>query len=435
MSMRSMIDSGIRAQMAVTSPPYWGLRSYCPADHPLKGLELGLETVHDCFGWAGGGSRCGECYICHQVEVFALVRDLLTKDGTLWLNIGDSYSSGGRLDHGPVLSDKQASNRGANVTERPGLVTEKNRNAGREGKSWRRDRVPTGGVRHITAPGLKEKDLGMIPARLAMALQHHGCADWQAVRTLERVRAELEVAYEGGGMPDRVLAALERLDVEFHEAKGSSWYLRQDIIWHKTSAMPESVTDRCTKAHEYVFLLSKSESYFFDAKSIAVPLAQASIDRMAQPSLAQQIGSERQPGRSGRTMKTVGDIEGAKRLKAAPRFGGSKYGDNDEAPRTKSGNEWESPKDGLANRRDVWSLPAAPYKGAHLATYPPRLVELCILAGSRTGDLVFDPFIGSGTTGQVAQKLGRRWLGCELNEAYDALQRERTGQHGLELHA
>ena len=196
--------------------------------------------------------------------------------------------------------------------------------------------------------------------------------------------------------------------------RADGWYLRQDIIWHKPNPMPESVTDRCTKAHEYIFLLSKSERYYYDAEAIAQPLAESSKQRLAQPNLPNQKGSDRVPGKTNGPMKAVG-----------PRFGGNKYGDDDrEESRTKSGNEWTGGT-GKANRRSVWTVATRPYKGAHFATFPPALIEPCILAGSRPGDVVLDPFMGSGTTAAVSVQHGRRYIGCELNEDYWPLQKER----------
>ena len=171
------------------------------------------------------------------------------------------------------------------------------------------------------------------------------------------------------------------------------WTLRQDIIWHKPNPMPESVKDRCTKSHEYIFLLSKNTKYYFDSDSIKE--------------------------------KSVSKSEGVK-------FGGNKYGDNNDPKyATKSGNvskEYE-----MANKRSVWTVSTKSYSGAHFATYPEELIEPCILAGSKVGDIVLDPFFGSGTTGQVAQNLGRKWIGCELNKDYVQLQNQRLQQQGLEL--
>jgi DNA modification methylase len=171
------------------------------------------------------------------------------------------------------------------------------------------------------------------------------------------------------GIPWRVAFALQ----------ADGWWLRQDIIWHKPNPMPESVTDRCTKAHEYLFLLTKSAKYYFDNEAIKEPSA--------------QLG------------------------KTNIRFGGNKYGDsNDPKHATKLGNEYTD--NGTRNRRSVWTIPTKPFKGAHFAVMPEALVEPCILATSREGDTVLDPFLGSGTVGLVAQRHNRRWVGCELNPEY-----------------
>jgi len=181
------------------------------------------------------------------------------------------------------------------------------------------------------------------------------------------------------GIPWRVAFALQ----------DAGWYLRQDIIWHKPNPMPESVTDRCTKAHEYLFLLAKSERYFWDAEAM------------------QEMSAGRENFGNARSK---GDCE--------------QRGDNGRR-------DMELRE--TRNRRSVWTVPTVPYSGAHFATFPPALIEPCILAGSRTGDVVLDPFFGSGTTGQVAQALGRQWVGCELNPEYAPLQRARTAQAALAI--
>jgi DNA modification methylase len=321
-TLRTLSALGVKVQMCVTSPPYFGLRDY---GHPG---QLGLEQT------------IGE-YVAAMVEVFALVRELLADDGVLFLNLGDSYNAAGRTGHGTRQGFKQGTNRAS---------AEKADNC------------------RPSVEALKPKDLIGIPWRVAFALQAAG------------------------------------------------WYLRQDIIWHKPNPMPESVTDRCTKAHEYLFLLSKSERYYFDGRAIAQPIAESSKDRLAQPNLPNQAGSDRVPGKTNGNMKAVG-----------PRFGGNKYGDDREESRTKSGNEYAG-GDGLANRRSVWTVTTRPYKGAHFATFPPALIEPCILAGSRPGGIVLDPFMGSGTTAQVALQLGRQYVGCELNPDYAPLQQERIAK-------
>ena len=311
-TMRRWAGEGVRVQTCVTSPPYFGLR-----DYGHEG-QIGLEQTP-------------EEYIAAMVEVFRCVRDVLADDGTLWLNIGDSYAGAGYSNH-----------KGTGGTQRE----------------------DGGKQRHLSGTGFKNKDLIGIPWMLAFALRADG------------------------------------------------WFLRQDIIWHKPNPMPESVRDRCTKAHEYIFLLSKSERYFFDADAIRTPLAESSVARLSQPGLDAQRGSDRVPGKTNGNMKAV-------------RFGGNKYGDDTSAEsRTKSGNTWQPDAKG-ANKRSVWTVPTRSYKGAHFATFPPALIEPCILAGSRSSDIVLDPFMGSGTTAAVALQHSRKYLGCELNPAYEGLQKER----------
>lgn len=283
---------GFRVQACVTSPPYFGLRDYGHSG------QLGLEKTPDE-------------YVASMVEVFRCVRDLLADDGTLWLNLGDSYNAHpGQRKTTDKVGPKQETVRGSQA-------------------------APS---RHVE--GLKPKDLIGIPWRVAFALQADG------------------------------------------------WYLRQDIIWSKPNPMPESVTDRCTKAHEYIFLLSKSERYFFDSEAIKEPSV---------------TNDARRPYTS----------EGAKQL--------------DGRAEWKSGEKRDGGDFSKRNRRDVWSVPVRAYKGAHFATFPPKLIEPCILAGAPAGGIVLDPFMGSGTTAQVALEHGRQYMGCELNPEYAALQQERLG--------
>jgi DNA modification methylase len=224
------------------------------------------------------------------------------------------------------------------------------------------------------------------------------------------------------GIPWRVAFALQE----------AGWYLRQDIIWHKPNPMPESVTDRCTKAHEYLFLLTKSERYYWDAQAMQEPAAPASMARWAQD-VEGQIGSDRVPGKTNGNMKAVGGPrskrdsfkrDDSKRAEVIP---GQTVGTH-RAGRDES--EYDTAR---RNRRSVWTVPTQPYTGAHFAVFPAALIEPCILAASRPGDVVLDPFMGSGTTAQVAQQFGREWVGCELNREYEPLQRERTVQCGLAL--
>ena len=296
-TMRRWAADGVKAQTCVTSPPYFGLR-----DYGHEG-QIGLEQTP-------------EEYIAAMVEVFRCVKDVLADDGTLWLNIGDSYArQGGKHSDQPRNWD------------------------GRE-----KDPGAMHATRHIDNLGdqYKPKDLIGIPWMLAFALRADG------------------------------------------------WYLRQDIIWHKPNPMPESVRDRCTKSHEYIFLLSKSERYFFDSEAMKEPAV-----------------SEKPAG--NKTHKYVGTGD----PKNATKEGLVKL----------AGVEWEK-----RNRRSVWTVATRPYKGAHFATFPPALIEPCILAGSRPGDIVLDPFMGSGTTAQVALQHGRHYLGCELNPEYCPLQQERIAK-------
>ena len=296
-TMRDLIAQGVKVQMCVTSPPYFGLRDYGHAG------QLGLEATPAEF-------------VAALVEVFGLVRELLADDGVLFLNLGDSYNG------------YMANQRGTGLE------------AGRQHS--RKYIEPGAGLRTST---LKNKDLIGIPWRVAFALQADG------------------------------------------------WYLRQDIIWHKPNPMPESVTDRCTKAHEYMFLLSKSERYYFDSASLREPVSEATL-----------ADGRQERGTRG-TKGEYAAVDGNCGFSA----------------------------DGLRNKRSVWTINTAPYSGAHFATFPPALIEPCILAGSRSGDTVLDCFFGSGTTGEVAGNLGRNWIGCEINDQYAPLQQARTAQRGLAL--
>lgn len=323
-TMRAWATAGVRAQMCVTSPPYFGLRDY---GHPG---QIGLEQTP-------------EQYIAAMVEVFRCVRDVLADDGTLWLNIGDSYA--GYHGNKNAAYDAAPSNKGGYFENQRKTLVNHN--------------------------GIKNKDLIGIPWMLAFALRADG------------------------------------------------WYLRQDIIWSKPNPMPESVRDRCTKAHEYVFLLSKSERYYFDHEAIKEPVAASTVARLSQPNLANQAGSDRVPGKTNGNMKAVRSKansfkrEGSKREQAIP----------GQAVGTHRPDRAESEYDlDTRNRRSVWTVATRPYKGAHFATFPPALIEPCILAGSRVNDIVLDPFMGSGTTAAVALQHGRQYLGCELNPAYRPLQ-------------
>lgn len=182
--------------------------------------------------------------------------------------------------------------------------------------------------------------------------------------------------------------------------RNAGWYLRQDIIWHKPNPMPESVTDRCTKSHEYLFLLSKSQKYHFDYRAIQ-----------------EEAVTQNDPRGEGRT-----DYEGKR---TSTKEGGQK-----SFVSLKKGT---IPDDGevfVRNKRDVWSINLKPNKEAHFATYPEKLVAPCILAGCPEGGIVLDPFMGSGTTGIVARKLGRNYIGCELNPEYKEMAERRISEYG-----
>ena len=296
-----------------------------------------------------------ELYVAKMVAVFREVRRVLRDDGTLWLNLGDSYI-----------------NHPASAVNRNGMSGTLNNGVAdfpcRDGTRGDQKRV---GIPN----GLKVKDLAGIPWRVAFALQADG------------------------------------------------WYLRQDIIWAKPNPMPESVTDRCTKAHEYLFMFAKSERYFYDQEAIKEPMSMSSVERLSQPNLENQEGSDRVPGKTNGNMKAVGKID--KQRGHGRRHAG--FNDRWDAM------EKEEQCSGMRNKRTVWTIPTQPYSEAHFATFPPKLIEPCILAGCPSGGLVLDPFAGSGTTIQVAQQLGRRGVGIELNPAYITLADTRTAQTGLAL--
>ena len=247
-----------KSRCCITSPPYYGLRNYGDEQDQI------------------GHEQTPEEYIQQMVEVFRLVRDCLTDDGTVWLNMGDSYYNY-RPGKGQALVQQTLASNNQDLPDK----------CARRGNKLE---------------GLKEKDLIGIPWMLAFALRADG------------------------------------------------WYLRQDIIWNKPNPMPESVRDRCTKSHEYIFLLSKNQNYYFDVDAIKEP---------------------------------------------------------------------------TRRKRSVWDITKKPYKDAHFAVFPPDLIEPCIKAGSERGDIILDPFMGSGTTAMVSKQLGRDYIGCELHEEYGKLIQDR----------
>ncbi len=277
-------------QCCVTSPPYWGLRDYGHAD------QIGQESTPADF-------------VANMVEVFKSVWFALKDDGTLWLNLGDSYA------RNPGKGEKF-----------------------RNGKDHRYTAQALQNPDKLCGPeipeGLKEKDLCGIPWRVAFALQAAG------------------------------------------------WYLRSDIIWAKPNPMPESVTDRCTKAHEYIFMLTKSAKYYCNMEAIQEP---STCDRMRGPHSDSKV-----PG--------GGDNSGLSRRETEP----------------------------FRNKRSVWEVATMSYAGSHFATFPPDLIKPCILAGTKPGDVVLDPFFGSGTVGEVSLEYGRSCIGIELNSDYVKLAEKRT---------
>jgi len=332
-------------QTCITSPPYWGLRDYGTAtwkggssdcDHLGKNFNSKININKNTNGGNDVKNSthrefykliCGKCeairidnqigleqnpqdYINSMVEVFREVKRVLRDDGTLWVNIGDSYSGSGK---GPSGNIKNRAHENFNTV---GNYTHSS----------------------IVPEGLKPKDLVGIPWRLAFALQADG------------------------------------------------WYLRQDIIWAKPNPMPESVTDRCTKSHEYIFLLSKSRNYYFNNQAIKEP-------SISKDNTNRDRDSTKLNNTPGRT-----------------RMAGLKTNNYD-----------------MKNKRDVWNINTKPFKGAHFAVMPEALVEPCIFAGSKEGDIVLDPFTGSGTVGVVALRNGRNFIGTELNPEYADIAVNRIG--------
>lgn len=290
--LKTMPDQSVNC--CVTSPPYYGLRDYGVSD------QIGLEDTP-------------EAYTARLVDVFREVRRVLRDDGTLWVNIGDSYAG-----------------------SRKGAATHPD-NAGHYKQGTNRGLVGAAAVAKVGYGECKPKDLIGVPWTLAFDLRADG------------------------------------------------WYLRQDIIWSKPNPMPESVTDRCTKAHEYIFLLSKTPQYYFDAIAIKELAVSTDIKHFIDNGKDKQRGhGRRHAGFNGRY---------AERL-------------------AKEGVPTER------NKRDVWTIATQAFSGAHFAVFPPDLIRPCIRAGCPVGGIVLDPFMGSGTTAVVALEEGRDYLGIELNERY-----------------
>ena len=300
--MKTLPDQSVNC--CVTSPPYFGLR-----DYGHEG-QIGLEETPEAF-------------VQKMVEVFREVKRVLRDDGTLWLNLGDSYAR----DGGAVTSPGATAKTGNTLAN-----------------------VDTREQARASTIGLKPKDLVGIPWRVAFALQADG------------------------------------------------WWLRQDIIWHKPNPMPESVNDRCTKAHEYIFLLSKSQSYFYDRMAIAEPAIYAE----------QHANKATSWGEKKADAGVKANIEQYQQIGVE--------------------NNKTCLEGGMKNKRSVWSVNVKPYKEAHFATYPPELIKPCILAGCPKGGVVLDPFGGSGTTAAVANEENRIAILCELNPDYIPLIKDRLAK-------
>jgi len=393
LSVLKTLESG-SVQCCITSPPYFGLRDYGTAawvggdpdcDHkgnPMRtkanintncgtGTDVKNATAREFFKETCG--RCGAIrkdgqlglestpkeYIANLVAVFAEVHRVLKKDGTLWLNLGDSYAGSGRGRDAdgtpnPSIGEKQATNIGA-IT---GRVVNPD--------SFSRKAIEAGSIGNWVKPpeGYKQKDLMGIPWRVAFALQEAG------------------------------------------------WYLRQDIIWAKPNPMPESVTDRCTKSHEYIFLLTKSRHYHYDHEAI------------------KETASTNEGRPAGIVRDRIYDYDSKERVLRPNNNRGSWKGstNRDRTAGNRNG-EGASTLDGIEhrtrNKRSVWHVATQPSKLAHFATFPTKLVEPMILAGSREGDTILDPFNGTGTTGLVALRNNRNYIGIELNPEYIEISEER----------
>ena len=243
----------------------------------------------------------------------------------------------------------------------------------------------------------------------------------------------------GHGLLDKALKPKDLIGIPWRVAfalQADGWYLRSDIIWSKPNPMPESVTDRPTKAHEYLFLLSKSERYYYDAAAIAEPVSLSMLQQIEEGYEGLGLKDYEAAGVQNPSSVKARIIANARRKSEAEGANGrNMQAINSEAERRDTvGTFNNNPRlrpNVTRNRRSVWTVNTMPYKGAHFATMPEKLVEPCILAGCPLGGLVFDPFIGSGTVGAVAERLGRRWVGTDLNPAYHQLAKKRTAQLGL----
>jgi len=384
---------GESVNCCVTSPPYWGLRDYGTAKweggdsacaHIVGGQvqdtkwpgaitsgqrpgvdasvcrKCGARRIDSQFGL----ERTPEEYVAKLVEVFREVRRVLRKDGTLWLNLGDSYASGKGTCYNPGGGDTSL---------------------GKERKDAGVHPLDRGNKSTLALSGIKPKDLVGIPWMVAFALRADG------------------------------------------------WWLRQDIIWAKPNPMPESVTDRCTKAHEYIFMLSKSARYWYDAEAVKEPGKMRFDDRPFGQAGGNRHGDE---GRvyvkkvpSGWDTGPGGHDKKVGRYSDKQRGHGRRHdGFNDRWDAMEKAEQCS----GMRNLRSVWTIATKPFKEAHFATFPPEIPELCIKAGCPIGGVVLDPFFGAGTTGLVAKQLGRDFIGIELNQNYCEMAERRIAQTGYQ---
>lgn len=328
--LRDLPDESVHC--VVTSPPYYGLRDYGTSG------QIGLEPTPDA-------------YVAELVAVFRELRRVLRKDGTAWLNLGDTFCSTAPGTMGAPLSRRGIF---AGVSERRTQASAK--------------------PRPPTPIGLKPKDLIGIPWRVAFALQEDG------------------------------------------------WWLRRDIVWAKPNPMPESVSDRCTSAHEYVFHLSKSERYWFDAKAIAEPVSVPDWDNGSRV-----YGGKNKAGANAAHARTTGRVAERKGRGGKNAFRGQgHFRAGETGPANRVGRDMRDVGAGdTRNRRSVWTIATKPFPEAHFATMPPDLAELCILAGCPEGGTVLDPFGGAGTTGLVADRLKRNAILIELNQSYAEMAEQR----------
>lgn len=418
--MRQLIAEGVKVQTVVTSPPYYGLRDYgippsiwggdlgcahewgegvrlhkggphgngvlleggrsvIEAQAACKDINAGVFCQR-CGAWRGclGLEPTYPLYVAHMVEVFALVWDLLAEDGTCWINLGDSYATGA-----------------GGVGAHPG--------GGEQGERWRGGHEgkhgqvgPMTQPNRMPQPRLKPKDRMGMPHRVVFALQDAG------------------------------------------------WWWRDEIVWKKPNCMPSSQRDRTTCQHEFIFMLARAERYFYDLEAIAEPLSANTHARTPQSMWKTPDGWDTSRGKGGHGSSHREGREKGRKL-AAPGSGIKNNGSMDAAlvapgrsgnKARKTGEERGRPGSHIGGsvpwegytrtKRSVWDVAVQPYADAHFATFPPELIKPCILAGSRPGDIVFDPFMGSGTTAMVATELGRNYLGCELNPEYAKLAEQRT---------